>query len=245
MVVLRSEGNFAGKAHGWFQKRNKFWTLMSFVSLASLISLQAIMLLQEESNPHVRQGIDSIVIPLLILFILSIFWRGFIPAFLSHAGAISTYYGIFYVYAKSTSFAALPTFFANKAVPEVKILANPSVHTVASFFFLIGIFALTLSIAIALRPTFFHARGARFRQPYEIWPGDTAYGKQLIPVSGLLSDVECELVKRYRYIVMVIGGRMYFVSPDDWVPEGSSVVRDRESGSLVGIPKVSDGFNVW
>jgi hypothetical protein len=43
----------------------------------------------------------------------------------------------------------------------------------------------------------------------------------------------------------MIGGRIYFVSPYSWVPQGSDIVRDKESGSLLGIPKVPDGFNIW
>jgi hypothetical protein len=43
----------------------------------------------------------------------------------------------------------------------------------------------------------------------------------------------------------MIGGTTYYVSPDDWVPENSRVIRDKESGSLLGIPKVPDGFSIW
>jgi hypothetical protein len=43
----------------------------------------------------------------------------------------------------------------------------------------------------------------------------------------------------------MIGGRIYFVAPEDWVPESSYVIREKASGSLVGIPKVHDGFNIW
>ena len=73
------------------------------------------------------------------------------------------------------------------------------------------------------------------------------YGRaviSLIPVQSLLSIVEHHLVAKYRYIQIMIGGRIYFVSPDDWVPEHSSVIREKGSGSLLGIPKVPDGFNL-
>jgi len=33
-----------------------------------------------------------------------------------------------------------------------------------------------------------------------------------------------------------MGGRKYLVYPYDWVPEGTVVVRDKESGSVLGIP---------
>jgi len=43
----------------------------------------------------------------------------------------------------------------------------------------------------------------------------------------------------------MIGVRIYFVFPEDWVPERSNVIREKVSGSLLGIPKVRDGFNIW
>jgi len=40
----------------------------------------------------------------------------------------------------------------------------------------------------------------------------------------------------------VIGGRIYFVSLDEWVPLSMTyIIRDKQSGSLIGIPKI-DGY---
>jgi len=188
---------------------------------------------------------------LLVLFVFSIFWRGSIPTFLSLAGAASIYAGMFYVYARAAGFPTFPPFTIHK-YPAATILENIPVTSAANFYFMVGIFALILSIVIALKPSFFHAKGSRSEQPYQVWASDdylessaSVNARQMIPVDGLLSFVERHLVMKYKYIVIVIGGRTYFVSPDDWVPEGSSVIRDKESGSLLGIPKVSDGFNVW
>ena len=64
-------------------------------------------------------------------------------------------------------------------------------------------------------------------------------------MQSLLRFADQHLVAKYRYIQILIGGRIYFVSPDDWVPEGSNVIREKESGSLLGITKVPDGFNIW
>jgi hypothetical protein len=45
---------------------------------------------------------------------------------------------------------------------------------------------------------------------------------------------------------VIIGGRIYFVSLDEWVAQCTTyIIREKDSDSLVGIPKVSDGFNIW
>jgi len=243
-------GAFIDTIQEWFRQRSKFWTLISFVSLSSLIALQLLLILQTETNPYIRQGIDSLLVPLLALFVFSIFWRGSIPTFLSLAGAACLYAGMFYVYAKAVGFPSLSPFIIHK-YPAAKILESIPVDS-ANFYFLVGMFALALSIVIALKPSFFHAKGSRFKQPYQVWTSDdylesssSVNARQMVPVNGLLSFAERLLVTKYKYILMVIGGRTYFASPDDWVPEGSSVIRDKESGSLLGVPKVPDGFNVW
>jgi len=244
-------GAFIDTIQEWFRQRSKFWTLISFVSLASLTSLQLLLILQTETSPYIRQGIDSILVTLLVLFVFSIFWRGSIPTFLSLAGAACLYAGMFYVYAKAVGFPTFSPFIIHK-YPVARILESIPVASIGNFYFMVGMFALTLSIVIALKPSFFHAKGSRSEQPYQVWASEdypesssSVNARQMVLVNGLLSSAEHHLVTKYKYIVMVIGGRTYFVSPDDWVPEGSSVIRDKESGSLLGVPKISDGFNIW
>jgi len=43
------------------------------------------------------------------------------------------------------------------------------------------------------------------------------------------------IVARFKYVTMIIAGRKYLVFPYDWVPVGSVVVRDEESGFIIGI----------
>ncbi|HMH10385.1 MAG TPA: hypothetical protein VK553_06720 [Candidatus Nitrosopolaris rasttigaisensis] len=39
---------------------------------------------------------------------------------------------------------------------------------------------------------------------------------------------------------------IYFVSLEEWVPQSTTyIIREKDSDSLVGISKVSDGFNIW
>jgi hypothetical protein len=61
----------------------------------------------------------------------------------------------------------------------------------------------------------------------------------------LLNFAEQHIATTYKYITIMIDRTIYFVSPDDWVPQDTLVIRDRETNSLLGIPKVPDGFNIW
>lgn len=158
---------------------------------------------------------------------------------------------MFFVFAELGSVKVIPPQIANRLGYGI-MHEGPPVDEVADFYFLMGIFALMLSVAVSFKPSIFRARGTPTWVPYPIWTTDSdpklSYGTsvlRLIPVQSLLRFADQHLVAKYRYIQILIGGRIYYVSPDDWVPEGSNVIRERESNSLLGIPKVPDGFNIW
>lgn len=166
-------------------------------------------------------------------------------AILSLAGVLCLYAGMFYIYDNQGLLHVTPSHIASKLGYGTTLTEAP-LGIVADYYFFMGIIALILSTAI------FRAKGAPAAGLlYPIWSNDKdpklRYGPavvSLIPVQSLLSIVEHHLVAKYRYIQIMIGGRIYFVSPDDWVPEHSSVIREKKSGSLLGIPKVPDGFNL-
>ena len=249
-MPARERGEFIDTIQGWFLPKSRFWALISVLSIFSLIILQIIFSIATEINPNARQGIDFLVIPLLALFVFSIFWRGSIPTFLSLTGSLMTYAGMYYIQAKYAGLQNLPPTIANRLGYGTISESHFHIYPYAQLYFLSGIFFLTLCLVIALKPSFFRAKGTKY-SPYPIWSNDnieTIPGKNfspLIPVSSLLSFAEQHLATTYRYIILMIYERIYFVSPDDWIPQGSKIIRDKETGSLMGIPKIPDGFNIW
>src|SRR6266487_212349 len=130
------------------------------------------------------------------------------------------------------------------------ILTKP-LAAVAAFYFLIGLFSAFLCVGVAFRPSFFRAKGALNGLPYPVWTSNNPRLKfgsnnksilSLIPVQSLLSFGERHLISHYKYIQVVIGGITYFFSLDEWVPLSMTyIIRDKQSGSLIGIPKI-DGY---
>jgi hypothetical protein len=252
MTKTRKEGTiFIDRIYEWFGRRSKLWISVSLLTLASIITMQVFIIFLTGINHQIRQEIAPLLIPLLLLFVFSIFWRGSIQTFLSLAGTISVYAGMFYVYARASGLETLPPVITNK-LGVGRIAASSSTEGVANFYFFIGMLALILCVIISLKPSLFRAKGTQVRSSYPVWSSKEDRKMELgtnivilVPVAGLLSPTERYLVAKYKYIVVMIGRTIYFVSPEDWVPEGSIVIRDKESGSLLGIPKVGDGFNVW
>jgi len=244
-----SRGVFIDKVQGWFLQRNKFWTQITFVALASIIILQFFLTFLTGINPHIRLAIYPILIPLLLLFVLSIFWRNTITAFLSLAGAICLFVGMYYAFASRYEIIQNMSSSLSHTTPTHMHL--PLLAAAATFYFLIGLFSAFLCVGVAFRPSFFRAKGALTGLPYPVWTSDNPRLKfgsnnrilSLIPVQSLLSLGERHLISNYKYIQVVIGGRIYFVSLDEWVPLSSTyIIRDKQSGSLIGIPKDSYGL---
>src|SRR5579864_2742437 len=241
---------FIDTIQDWFFPKNRFWGLISLFSFFFLIILQIIFSISYSINPTGRQETDFLVLPILALFIFSIFWRGSIPTFLSLTGSLMTYTGMYYIQAKYFDLQNLPPTIANRLGYGTISQSHFHIDQYAQLYFLAGIFFLTLCLVISLKPSFFRARGAKYSQ-YPIWESKNSKiildkkFSSLIPVSSLLNFAEQHIATTYKYITITIYGVTYFVSPDDWIPRESIIIRDKETGSLMGIPKVPDGFNIW
>ena len=216
-----------------------------------IIVLQILVIFLSTINPHIRDGLYAILVPLLLMYGISIIWRGSTPALLSLIGGICLYMGIFFIYNHAGFQHVLPSQIANRLGYGLRHEVPP-VDTVARFYFLMGILALVMCMIVSFRPSVFRARGSTIWTPYPVWNKNRdTHGSQgaelfrLIPVLNLLSYREAHIVSRYKYIQISIFGKIHFVSPDEWVPYGSIVIREEKSGLLLGIPKVADGFNIW
>ena len=148
-----------------------FWTLISFFSLLSIIILQVLFVFLNGINPHIRDGIDTLLVPLLLLFVVSIFWRSSTATILSLAGVLCLDVGMFYEYDNLGMLQATTPHIANRLGYGVKLTTAPVVD-VADLYFFMGIFALILCTAIALRPSLFRAKGTPVGLPHSLWTND-------------------------------------------------------------------------
>ncbi len=74
---------FIDDIQDWFEQKSKFWLVISILTFSSVLVLQVTLNFASHVNPSVRQGVDFLLIPILALFVLSIFWRSAVQTFLS------------------------------------------------------------------------------------------------------------------------------------------------------------------
>jgi len=233
--------SFIEKVQNWFQKKGQFWLVLSILTFSLVLVLQVLFIFASQANPAARQQTESLIVPILVVFVFSIFWRNIFCTFLSLTGAMLTYGGVFFFHTINGTAQLVTPYVANRLGYGIKHFVTIAPNAVADRYFIVGVFALAFCLAIAIRPNFFKPKDSQ-ELPYPIWKQykdlESTKGSnatKLIPISSLLTFAEQNLVGKYKYITIIIGGRKFLVSPYEWIPEDSSVVRDEESGSIIGI----------
>ncbi|MEM1951103.1 MAG: hypothetical protein QXE95_07380 [Candidatus Nitrosocaldus sp.] len=110
--------------------------------------------------------------------------------------------------------------------------------------FILGIAMVAISMIMVYKPEMLYARNRpredNAEDSIKVWnwssSSNMTSSRLLIPLRKLLDDRENMLLPVYRYVLVIIDGVTYLVSPDDYVPVGSMVVR--RNGMFVGVRKV-------
>src|SRR5712692_6320849 len=155
---------FIDDIQNWFEEKNKFWLVINILTFSSVLVLQVVLNFASSVNPTVRQGVDFLLIPILALFVLSIFWRSAVQTLLSLVGVLVTYGGIFFFYTVNGTTQLVNTYVASRLGYGIKhitiITITPT--SVADRYFIVGILALAFCVAMAIIQ-FFQTK--RPRQP--------------------------------------------------------------------------------
>jgi hypothetical protein len=114
--------------------------------------------------------------------------------------------------------------------------------TGSAVMFHLGAGILGLSMAIVYKPSLVYVRNRPTDDPpYPIWDSNHnyttfKYGK-MVPLSDLLHLQERYALPRYRYVLVVIGDKVYAVTPNSVIPGDSMVVRDINTKFFLGVPR--------
>ncbi len=103
-------------------------------------------------------GTGFLVIPLLGLYAFAMFWRSVEQSFLTFVGVLLVYFGIFFVYTPEIVKTLSSPTVANKLGVGIKNYAMINPASIAEVYFIIGMFALSFNLAIAIKPKFFKPR---------------------------------------------------------------------------------------
>lgn len=103
-----------------------------------------------------------------------------------------------------------------------------------------GIFCIGGGLALAYRPSLLYVKNRpHSRYPYPIWESKkqqvSKFSPSLMPVRTLLTTKEKLIAWRYKFFLVVIGNKPYLVSANEYVPEGTVILRTKSGNALRGI----------
>ena len=230
----------------WFQKNKSTIIALSIISIILLFFLHLFTITIQISLNSMPIRIIQIVTIVLISFIsLSVIWRGLIPIVICGLGIVLVYGGI----AIPSYALTLP---AESYFKGIRVLIDQQIISMATEgYFFLGIAMVVLSMIIAYKPTLLyvknrpkpsHSLWADYQKWYDNVQITGGYTEPNVPLKTLMNEQEKYLLWRYEYILTRIYNTPYLVKPDGFVPKSSIVLRDKESGRMIGVAKYSGYF---
>jgi hypothetical protein len=230
----------------WFHKNRSILIALSVISIILLFFLHLFTItIQISLNSIPARIIQIFTIILISLSSLSVIWRGLVPVVICGLGITLIYGGI--VIPSYT--LTLPT---ESYFKGIRILIDQQIISMATEgYFFLGIAMVVLSMIIAYKPTLLYVKN-RPKPSHSLWTDYQkwydnvqlagGYTEPNVPLKTLMSEQEKYLLWRYEYILTSIYGTPYLVKPDGFVPKKSTILRDKESGRMIGVARYSGYF---
>ena len=230
----------------WFQKNRSTIIALSIISIILLFFLHLFTItIQISLNSMPIRIIQIVTIILISLISLSVIWRGLIPIIICGLGIVLIYGGIVI-----PSYAlTLP---AESYFKGIRVLIDQQIISMATEgYFFLGIAMVVLSMIIAYKPTLLyvknrpkpsHSLWAEYQEWYDNVQLAGGYTEPNVPLKTLMNEQEKYLLWRYEYILTRIYNTPYLVKPNGLVPKSSIVLRDNESGKMIGVARYSGYF---
>jgi hypothetical protein len=211
-----------------------------------LLFLIHLFILAVQINPESigEKILQVITISLLSIIALSIVWRGIVCIAIGILGLFLIYNGILL---PSYSLGVLEeSYLYEKNEISMSNINQPIFLATQGFFFL-GIAMVGLSMIIAYRPDILYVRNRpkpldTIWENYSIWYNDNVklvggYSEPSVHIKSLMTDEEIYLLWRYEYILTEVYGTPHLVKPESYVPKSSRILRDKQSGKMIGKAK--------
>ena len=238
---------YYSRMYEWFYRNKSVLLALNLISIILLFLIHS-SILAVQINPAsiAAKIIQAITISLISIIALSIMWRGIICIAIGILGLFLIYAGILL---PSYSFDVL-----QESNPDGKnqitLNIDQPVSVASQGFFFLGIAMVALSMIIGYRPEILYVKNRpkpldTIWESYSIWHDDYdnhvklvgGYSEPIVHLKNLMTDEEIYLLWRYEYILTDVYGTPYLVNPESYVPESSTIFRDKKSGKMIGKAK--------
>lgn len=233
----------------WFHRNKSLLLTLNVISIMLLFLIHLFILTVQINPASIAEIIIQIItISLITIIALSIMWRGIVciaigilGLFLIHAGILLPTY----------SLGVLEESYPDDIdqISNTLNISQPTLMATQGFFFL-GITMVGLSVIIAYRPEILYVKNRPkpsdiIWESYSVWYGDNINNAKfvgrcsepLVHLKSLMTNEESYLLWRYEYILTDVYCKPHLVKPESYVPKSSTILRDKESGKMIGKAK--------
>lgn len=106
----------------------------------------------------------------------------------------------------------------------------------------IGTSCIGLGMVFAYRPSLIQIKDhLPFEYPYPVWNSkrqSTQSRREFVLAKSLLTEEEKLLSCRFKYILVLIDGQPFLISPNEKIPSDSIIMRTRSGKALCGISRI-------
>lgn len=238
-----------GRTYYWFQRNGHRLLAADIVCIMLLFFMYLFM-----STFHVLTQDVAIVFQLAAIapaaFIaLSVAWKGVMPLIICALGIVLMHSSVILPY-----FEPEPIEYTIPGIDRVftwTYFTPASVSTGSSMNFFLGLGMAAFSIIVAYRPSVLFTKNRPESlddewSKYPLWQDNTLLAdgrtEKSVQVKSLMTDQDRYLLWRYEYVLALVYGTPHLVRPNGMVPAGSAVLKDRESGRVLGKPRYTGYF---
>ena len=236
------------KAYVWFQRNEHRLLAANIVCIVLLFFIHLFTSTFQTLTPEIISAVQILAIVLLAFIILSVVWKGILPLIICILGIVLMHYSVILPYYSAPEPDGINPGGTKFTYP----FSTPAVFgTAANMHFFLGVSMVALSIIIAYRPSLLFTRNRPESlesewSKYPLWKDNALFAEgrteRSIPVKSLMNDQDRYLLWRYEYVLAIIYGTPHLVKPNGLVPKDSAVVRDRESGRVIGKARYTGFF---
>lgn len=225
----------------WFRINDKFFLKFTVASLLLLTFLHIyVSITIIDLNSTSFEFLHIITILILIIVFLSIMSKGVVPIAISCLGIVLLYGS---TVIPSVVSGSQGTFYYKASIGNLNF---EGINHGSHGFFLLGIAMVVFGIIIGYRPSILYTKNRpisaeniwdkypKWNEKFELASTKT---ESLIGLPYLMTDTEKYLLWRYEFILVFIYDTVYQVPIYSYVPVSSKILRESESGKIIGLSK--------
>ncbi len=239
-----------GRAYFWFQRNAHRLLAIDIVCIMLLFFMHLFVSTFHVIAQDIAIALQLAAVAPAVFIALSIAWRGVVPLVICALGIVLMHSSVMLPYYEPETIEYTIEGIEDRVFTWT-YYTPMSVSVGSNMNFFLGLGMVAFSMIIVYRPSVVFTKNRPESlenewSKYPVWQDNAllADGRMepSVSVKSLMTNEDGYLLWRYEYVLANIYGTLHLVKPISLVPVGSTVLKDRESGRVLGKARYSGFF---